>query len=322
MLDYTEGALVFREVKCKLMIIRSETIQDYPVIADINVRAFEERAGEALIVSLSRHRRDFDPELSLVAEIDGQVVGHALFTPMRIRLSGETARVVNLGPIAVDPNIQRQGIGGALIARGHELARAKGYALCFLLGHPTYYPRLGYLTHAFGASSCKIHTDALPESDLDTRKPAATDLPVLRELWLHEEGNADFSVDPGDLLLDWISPNPAITASVYLLNSQVVGYTRIHRDEQQSPGVFFARDHETARKMARMIGGGARIELPLHPRSASAGAFADARFETHSWEASMVYPLLPSPFDAYYQEVSAGTRPPGRPIWTVTFEIA
>jgi putative acetyltransferase len=304
------------------MIIRSEKVQDYAVIADINVRAFEERMGEALIVALSRQRSAFDPDLSLVAEEEGRVIGHALFTPMSIRLSGETLRVVNLGPIAVDPDVQRKGIGGALIARGHELARAKGYALCFLLGHPTYYPRLGYLTHAFGASSCKLHTHDLPESDLDTRKPTASDLPALRDLWLREEGDVDFSVDPGDQLHDWCSPNPAITARVYLQNAQVVGYTRIHRDEQQSPGVFFARDHETARKMARLIGGGLRIELPLHPLSASAGAFADAHFDTKSWEASMVYPLLPSAFDAYYQAVQAGTRPPGRPIWTVPFEIA
>lgn len=313
---------VFREVKCKLMIIRSETPHDYAVIADIHVRAFEERADEALIVSLSRHRSTFDPDLSLVAEEGGRVIGHVLFAPMTIRISGEEVRAVNLGPIAADPAVQRKGVGSALILRGHEIAREKGFALSFLLGHPTYYPRFGYLTHAFGSTPCKIHTHDLPESDLDTHKPTANDLPALRALWLREEADVDFAIDPGHHLLDWISPNPAITSSVYVLNEEIVGYTRIHRDEQQSPGVFYARDHETARKMARMIGGGRRIDLPLHPRSASASAFPDIQFEPRSWEPAMVYPFQASPFDAYYEQVKAGKRVPGRPIWLAAFEIA
>ncbi len=305
------------------MIIRSATPYDYAGIANINVLAFEERADEALIVALHRHRTLFDPELSLVAEDeDGQLIGHALFSPMLLRISGATVRAVNLGPIAVNPTIQRQGVGAALITRGHELARAKGHVLCFLLGHPTYYPRFGYVPHAFGTSSCEILTYALPDSDLDTRKPQAVDVPLLRDLWRHEEANVDFAVDPGDCLLDWLSPNPLITSSVYVLNEEVVGYTRIHRDEPQSPGVFLSRDDDSARKMARMIGGGARVELPLHPASASATAFPDAHIAAKSWEPSMVCALEPSPFDAYYAEVNAGRRPPGRPIWPVAFEIA
>ncbi len=304
------------------MIIRSATPRDYAEIANINVLAFEERADEALIVALHRQRTLFDPELSLVAEDDGQLIGHALFSPMLLRISGATVRAVNLGPIAVNPTIQRKGVGAALIAHGHELARAKDFALCFLLGHPTYYPRFGYVPHAFGMSSCKISTHDLPESELDTRKPQAADLPALRALWQHEEANVDFSIDPGDRLLDWLSPNPLITSSVYVLNEEVVGYTRIHRDEGQSPGVFFARDQAIARQMARMIGGGGRIELPLHPASASAGAFPDAHIEAKSWEPAMVCAFQSSPFDAYYAEVNTGRRPPGRPIWPVAFEIA
>ena len=302
------------------MIIRPETPSDYSDIANINVRAFDERADEALIVSLSRHRSTFDPDLSLIAEDGGQIVGHALFSPLTIRLLGESVRVVNLGPIAVDPNVQKKGIGAALIAEGHAVARAKGYSLSFLLGHPTYYPRFGYQRHAFGASRLTLHEHNLPTNDLDTRKPVEADLPVLHDLWLREEGGVDFSIDPGDQLIDWISPNPAITAQVYLRHEAIVGYTRIHRDEPYSPGVFFAADGEAARMMAWQIGGGKPVDLPLHPYSASAAALGMP--EANAWEAAMVCSLIPGAFEDYFAQVEAGTRIPGRPIWPVAFEVA
>ena len=63
------------------IVIRPEQPTDYAAIAAVHVRAFENRASEALIVALHRHRAAFDPDLSLVAEEDGQVVGHVLFSP-------------------------------------------------------------------------------------------------------------------------------------------------------------------------------------------------------------------------------------------------
>src|SRR5688500_16279882 len=121
------------------MLIRAETPRDYATIADIHVKAFDNRAAEAVIVGLHRHRSRFDPELSLVAEIDGQVVGHVLFSPQTIRLLGQNLEVVNLAPIAVHPTHQGKGIGAALIEEGHSIARSKGYPFSFLLGHPEYY---------------------------------------------------------------------------------------------------------------------------------------------------------------------------------------
>src|SRR5690349_2467555 len=122
------------------MIIRPETPADYADIAGINARAFG-HGTEPALVSLLRHRRDYDPELALVAEIDGRRVGYAMFVPYRVRLLGETVPVVNLAPLAVDVMYQRTGIGGALIAEGHRIAQQKGYALSMLLGHSDYYPR-------------------------------------------------------------------------------------------------------------------------------------------------------------------------------------
>jgi predicted N-acetyltransferase YhbS len=88
------------------MNVRPQTPRDYAAIATLHARAFGERAAEALIVALLRHRAAFDPELSLIADEGGRVVGHALFSPQAIRLLGETVAVVNLAPIAVDPAYQ------------------------------------------------------------------------------------------------------------------------------------------------------------------------------------------------------------------------
>ena len=83
--------------------------------------------------------------LSLVAEIDRGVVGHVAFSPARIELAqGGEAEALALGPIAVLPDVQRDGIGSLLMVRGFEECSALGHELIFLLGHPSYYPRFGF----------------------------------------------------------------------------------------------------------------------------------------------------------------------------------
>lgn len=269
----------------------------------------------ALIPTLHRHRCRFDPELSLVAEVGGQIVGHVLFSPQTIRILGENVETVNLSPLAVAPEYQKQGVGGALVEQGHAVAKAKGYALSFLIGHPPYYPRFGYQQKAFGSASLKVSTADFTGGDLETRSPTEAALPFLHDLWLHEEGNVDFAIDPSADLMEWLSPNPQITTQVYLRGGQVVGYARTHGDKAH---YFLARDGETARQMAKQIG--AEVELPLHPYSASASAFGTP--EHSNWDAAMVCPFAPSPFEDYYSQVQAGAHIQGRPIWGVEFDLS
>ncbi len=91
---------------------------------------------------------------SLVAEAEGEVVGHILFSPATLashsdeeegegQAAGATT-IAALGPMAVLPNWQRRGVGGQLIRAGLEACRAAGYDLCIVLGHPAYYPRFGF----------------------------------------------------------------------------------------------------------------------------------------------------------------------------------
>lgn len=303
-----------------MLLIRPETPADYATIATIHVRAFGQRSAEAVITALLRQRTAFDPALALVAEIDGQVVGHALFSPTPIRLLGQDVRAVNLAPIGIDPAHQKRGVGSALMEEGHGIARTKGYTVSFLLGHSEYYPRFGYKTGVFGVSSVSIPSPGLGER-LSTRVPIESDLPMLRRLWLREEGEVDFAVDPGDTLLDWLSPNPFIQSTVYLHDGALIGYTRIGADQPAAPRVFLAADPQSARLVAGKIGGGTgAVTLPLHPYSSSAGTFGAPQCQ--AWDAAMACALAPSPFDAFYTQLKAGERLPGRPVWSVAFDLA
>jgi hypothetical protein len=209
-----------------------------------------------------------------------------------------------------------------LIAAGHTAARDKGYAFSFLLGHTSYYPRHGYLTRAYGASTLTLPGAGLPRPDLATRPPRESDIAALCALWRRAEADVDFALDPGAELLDWLSPNPAIAATVFFDGAELVGYTRVHAAAPSRPRAFLACDARIARRMAGQIAADAQAEaviLPLHP--ASAGAAELGEVECRARDAAMACPLRPSPFDEYYAEVAAGTRAPGRLIWPVAFEL-
>ena len=127
------------------MLIRQETPADYEAVYTLVAEAFataEHADGnEQDLVAALRKSEAFIPELSVVAEIDGELAGHILFT--RATVGGDEALV--LAPLAVRPKYQRQGVGSALIAKGHEIAAQLGYSYSLVLGSETYYPRAGYI---------------------------------------------------------------------------------------------------------------------------------------------------------------------------------
>lgn len=133
------------------MLIRQETPADYDAVYQLIKEAFasaEHADGtEQDLVAALRDSQAFLPELSLVAELDGQLAGHILFTKAAVGGTG----VLALAPLSVRPRYQRQGVGTALIARGHQIAAELGYPYSLVLGSNTYYPRAGYLpAAAFG----------------------------------------------------------------------------------------------------------------------------------------------------------------------------
>lgn len=82
--------------------------------------------------------------LSLVAEADGQIAGHILFSRMSIETPQESVPAVSLAPMAVPPEFQRRNIGSELVRHGLAQLRQQGERIVIVLGHEHYYPRFGF----------------------------------------------------------------------------------------------------------------------------------------------------------------------------------
>ena len=127
-----------------MLIIRPETPQDYDEIFKVTLKAFENAehtdGDEQNLVSRLRSSAAFIPELSLVAETNGKIAGHIMFTKLK---AGRTTQL-SLAPLSVLPEYQGQGIGAMLIKTGHQIAKDLGYEFSILVGYPSYYPRFGY----------------------------------------------------------------------------------------------------------------------------------------------------------------------------------
>ena len=135
--------------------IRPEAESDAGVIQEITERAFG-RPYEALVVERVRQSSGFIPELSLVAEHEGQIVGHAMFSEVAIEGESRSWTVPALGPISVMPEFQKQGVGGQMLQAGLERATELGHGVVVLIGHPTYYPRFGFVPAGSLGLKCAI----------------------------------------------------------------------------------------------------------------------------------------------------------------------
>ena len=126
------------------IVIRDEIESDAAVITQVTVAAFEtleiSHHTEQFIVEALRSARALT--LSLVAEVDGLVVGHIAFSPVAI--SDGTKNWYGLGPVSVLPEYQRRGIGKALIQEGLSRLKDLNAQGCCLVGHPDYYKRFGF----------------------------------------------------------------------------------------------------------------------------------------------------------------------------------
>lgn len=127
------------------MIIRQETPDDYDEVYRLIQEAFRTAEhtdlNEHNLVTALRKSESFIPELSLVAAEDGKIVGHILFTKAHVN----DTEVLALAPLSVLPGCQNRGIGLSLIEAGHKIARRLGCRYSVVLGHPTYYPKAGYI---------------------------------------------------------------------------------------------------------------------------------------------------------------------------------
>ena len=124
--------------------IRSETDADAGAITEVTLAAFKtleiSNQTEQFIVTALRAAKAL--AASLVAEVDGRVVGHIAFSP--VAMSDGTRDWYGLGPVSVLPEYQRQGIGKALVQEGLSRLKNRDAQGCCLVGHPDYYRKFGF----------------------------------------------------------------------------------------------------------------------------------------------------------------------------------
>ncbi|WP_181773012.1 GNAT family N-acetyltransferase [Amycolatopsis pittospori] len=128
------------------MLLRQETPADREAIHAVHLAAFAKRSVpvvEAKLVDELRADGDLLGALSIVAERDGEVVGHVCCSPAR--LGSDDKATVGLGPLGVLPEYHASGIGSALVHAVLGAADALGYGAVVLLGDPNYYSRFGFV---------------------------------------------------------------------------------------------------------------------------------------------------------------------------------
>jgi len=137
-------------------VIRLEEQNDWSAVHSVNLAAFS-TAAEAHLVDVLREQAR--PHVSLVAEDNGIVVGHILFSP--VSLSGHPAlSLMGLGPMAVSPAYQRRGIGSALVRAGLARSQELGFGAVVVLGRPGFYPRFGFSRSARFDIRCEYEVPA------------------------------------------------------------------------------------------------------------------------------------------------------------------
>jgi putative acetyltransferase len=152
--------------------VRPERSEDEASVREIHRAAFGGRTAEAELVDQLRSAGK--AIVSLVAENDGQIVGHILFSPVAVESPGGSIPGLGLAPVGVLPGLQGRGIGSALITAGIDSCRRLAWPFVVVLGDPEYYKRFGFerassyrLRNEYGVDEefrvLQLQTGALPE---------------------------------------------------------------------------------------------------------------------------------------------------------------
>ena len=134
--------------------IRLGTAVDAEKVYAVEAAAFGRPAEAELVQKLQQAGVD---TISLVAMLDDELVGHVLFSPVTVKNEEGEFTAVALGPVAVSPDHQKEGIGSELCLRGLAACREAGYELAFVLGHVSYYPRFGFRPSAPYGLHCQFN---------------------------------------------------------------------------------------------------------------------------------------------------------------------
>lgn len=153
-------------------IVRQITEADYTTVYKLIKTAFEtaeHRDGDEQDFAVNlRNGDNYIPELDLVAERDGKLLGHIMFTKTYVtKLDGSRYNTLMVAPLAVLFEYRSIGVGSALMKEGLRIAQNMGYQSAFLIGDPNYYQRFGYkLTHLYGISHESMPAEYLQVKEL------------------------------------------------------------------------------------------------------------------------------------------------------------
>jgi putative acetyltransferase len=140
------------------LVIRPAEARDRMEIFALEEAAFGQDGEAKLVDALVA---DGDAVLELVATHEAEIVGHILFSRLKIETASGTVDAVALAPVAVQPNRQKSKVGSTLIERGHHLLQEGGETLSVVLGDPAYYGRFGYSHDRAAAFESDYQCDAL-----------------------------------------------------------------------------------------------------------------------------------------------------------------
>ena len=146
--------------------IRNEEPRDYQRVEEITRRAFYNLyvpgGNEHYLVHIMRSHKDFVPELDFVIEADGALIGNIMYTKTRlIDEAGEEKNILTFGPVCIAQEYQRRGYGKLLLEHSFERARALGYDVIVIFGHPGNYVSRGF-------KSCKKFNISLSDGTFPT----------------------------------------------------------------------------------------------------------------------------------------------------------
>lgn len=144
-----------------MLTIRTETPADHQAVEELTRRAFYNMYAlgctEHYLVHIMRSHPDFIPQLALVAEEDGTLVGNVMYTRASLTDDrGEEKPILTFGPICVEPDRQRRGIGKAMLEESFRRAVGLGYDAIVIFGSPANYVSRGF-------RSCKKYNVSLPD---------------------------------------------------------------------------------------------------------------------------------------------------------------
>jgi putative acetyltransferase len=310
--------------------IRSEQPGDEDAIDVVNFRAFslERRGIEGgmpevdLVRRLRRDAPSFERRFSVTAWEGGQCLGHALFLPARARLLGQDVQALQVAPVAVLPERQRQGIGGQLLRFGHDLGREQGYQVAFLTGVITYYPRHGYVP-AFGFAKAEIDAGRLPAPRQAFRRlpVQAGDLPWLERVGAREWGDVDFGCIWGADRREWTLEGIS-TLMWWTEDGRRAAYTvSLGNGEARQWRLLLAEDADLALDVLASV---RPSRLDHHPSGWLATRVLDPAWSRCSVEpslAAMAIELEPGLLEPYLEKVRLGQRPCGAWNWPLPYML-